>query len=75
MRTVLHEMLDATALLWRMHLDAIDTGDRWSTLATAWAEKADDEPWYAFNDMHAAMAFAAVGRRNDLRAVVARLRR
>lgn len=69
------EMLDATALLWRMHLDGIDTGDRWSTLADAWAEKTDDEPWYAFNDMHAAMAFAAAGRLDEVRAVVARLRR
>lgn len=69
------EMLDATALLWRMHLDGIDTGERWSTLADAWAEKTDDQPWYAFNDMHAAMAFAAAGRLDDLRAVVARLRR
>ena len=69
------EMLDATALLWRMHLDGIDTGDRWSTLADAWAEKTDNEPWYAFNDMHAAMAFAAAGRLDDIRALVARLRR
>ena len=69
------EMLDATALLWRMHLDGIDTGDRWSTLADAWAEKTDDEPSYAFNDMHAAMAFAAADRLDDLRAVVAGLRR
>ena len=68
------EMLDATALLWRMHLDGIDTGDRWSTLADAWAEKADHQPWYAFNDMHAAMAFAAADRLEDLRAVIARLR-
>ena len=69
------EMLDATALLWRMHLDGIDTGDRWSILSDAWADKTDDEPWYVFNDMHAAMAFAAAGRVEDLRAVVARLRR
>ena len=37
------EMLDATALLWRMHLDGLDVGDRWSTFADAWAEKADDD--------------------------------
>lgn len=68
------EMLDATALLWRMHLDGIDAGGRWSTLADAWAEKTDDEPWYVFNDVHAAMAFAAADRLDALRAVVARLR-
>jgi hypothetical protein len=69
------EMLDATALLWRMHLDGIETGDRWSALADAWAEKTDNEPWYAFNDMHAAMAFAATDRLEDLRTLIAQLRR
>lgn len=68
------EMLDATALLWRMHLDGVDTGDRWTPLAAPWAEKAADEPWYAFNDMHATMAFAGAGRLDDGRAVVERLR-
>jgi len=66
------EMLDATALLWRLHLEGVDVGDRWAVLADAWAEKADD-PWYVFNDMHAVMAFAASGRLADARAVLARL--
>jgi len=68
------EMLDATALLWRMHLDDLDTGDRWAVLADAWADKADDGPWYVFNDMHATMAFAAAGRLDDACAVVRRLK-
>lgn len=68
------EMLDATALLWRMHLDGIDTGVRWSRLADAWADKFADPPWYVFNDMHAVMAFAAAGRTDAAGAVVQRLR-
>jgi hypothetical protein len=68
------EMLDATALLWRMHLDGVDTGNRWQVLADAWARKVDDDPWYVFNDMHATMAFAAAGRIEDARALVVRLR-
>ena len=68
------EMLDATALLWRMHLDGIPVGDRWVALADAWAGQAADPPWYVFNDMHAVMAFVAAGRLDDARAVVARLR-
>ena len=68
------EMLDATALLWRMHLDGLDVADRWSTLADAWADKTEDESWYVFNDTHAAMAYVAAGRLDHARALVARLR-
>src|SRR5262245_7309810 len=66
------EMLDASALLWRLHLNGIDTGRRWASLADAWAAM-DAEPWYVFNDMHAAMAFVGAGRLDDARAVVDRL--
>ena len=31
------EMLDASAMLWRLHLDGHDTGDRFAALADAWA--------------------------------------
>ena len=68
------EMLDATALLWRLHLDGIDVGDRWAAIADAWAEKTEDESWYVFNDMHAAMAFVGAGRLEHARALVNRLR-
>ena len=57
------QMLDAAALLWRLHLQRIDVGDRWTELAGAYEEAAEDG-FYAFNDMHAMMAFAATGRRN-----------
>jgi len=66
------EMLDASALLWRLYLDDIDTGGRWNALADAWAEK-DPDPWYAFNDMHATMAFVGAGRLDDAHAAVDRL--
>ena len=49
-------MLDASALLWRLLLDGVDTGDRFGPLADAWAPKVAGEPWYAFNDLHAVMA-------------------
>lgn len=68
------EMLDATSLLWRMHLDGLDVGDRWGPLADAWADKTEDESWYVFNDMHAAMAYVGAGRLDPARALVARLR-
>jgi hypothetical protein len=68
------EMLDATALLWRLHLDGIDVGDRWAPLADAWADKTEDESWYVFNDMHAVMAYVGDGRLDHARSLVGRLR-
>ena len=67
------EMLDASALLWRAHLDGIDVDGRFAPLADAWATRTSDEPWYVFNDLHAVMALAGAGRLNDARAVVDRL--
>ena len=55
------EMLDATALLWRLHLRGIHAGDRWQELAATYDEIAEDG-FYAFNDMHAMMAYVATGR-------------
>ena len=55
------EMLDASALLWRLHLDGIDTGDRFGRLARVWEEKAEDGV-LAFNDLHAVMAFLGAGQ-------------
>lgn len=68
------EMLDASAMLWRLHLDGIDTGTRFADLATAWAANLDGvESWYTFNDVHAVMAFVGAGRLDDATAVVDRL--
>jgi tetratricopeptide (TPR) repeat protein len=54
------EMVDASALLWRLRLRGVDVGDRWADLARSWAELGDDG-YYAFNDAHALMAFLATG--------------
>jgi tetratricopeptide (TPR) repeat protein len=67
------EMLDASALLWRLALDGVDSGDRFAALADAWASRTMDEPWYVFNDVHAAMAFAGAGRLDVVKAVIAKL--
>ena len=64
------DMVDASALLWRLHLRGVDVGDRWTALADGWAA-ALGESTYAFNDAHAAMSFAATGRRDDLAALLA----
>ena len=67
------EMLDASALLWRLHLDRADVGGRFDPLADAWATRTTAEPWYVFNDLHAVMALAGAGRTDDARAVIERL--
>lgn len=67
------ELLDASALLWRLMLDGEDTGDRFAALASAWEAHVGDAPWYAFNDLHAVMAFCGAGRLDDATAVVERL--
>jgi len=58
--TLALNMLDASALLWRLHLQGVDVGDRWAALAANWAPKAKDGN-YAFNDAHAMMAFVGAG--------------
>lgn len=57
------ELVDASAMLWRLHLRGIALGDRWTALADAW-EPRIDEAYYAFNDAHAMMAFVGAGRRD-----------
>ena len=56
-----YEELDAAALLWRLNLVGADVGDRWNHLATKW-EPAATDTLYAFNDVHAMMAFVAANR-------------
>jgi hypothetical protein len=48
--------VDASSLLWRLELRGADVGDRWQALADDWTALADDG-FYAFNDVHALMAF------------------
>src|SRR5262245_57899366 len=54
-------LADASALLWRLMLRSVPTGDRWQRLADRWETRplAGARPFYA---MHAMMAFAATGR-------------
>ncbi|MEI6545493.1 MAG: tetratricopeptide repeat protein [Burkholderiales bacterium] len=64
--TVVLDMIDASALLWRLALQGVDVGDRWQPIAKVW-EPLIDDAWYAFNDTHAMMAFVGAGR-DDLAA-------
>jgi len=66
---VVLEMIDASALLWRLHLRGVDVGNRWHTVADNWAPVASARN-YAFNDMHAMMAFVGAGRDKAAAAVL-----
>ncbi|MFD7667990.1 tetratricopeptide repeat protein [Streptomyces sp. NPDC059788] len=63
------ELLDASALLWRLLLAGHAAGPRWTRLADAWAAR-HDPPYYAFNDVHAVMAYVGAGRTADAERLV-----
>ena len=50
------DLIDASALLWRIQLDGGEPGHRWIELASAWAPHIDDA-FCSFNDVHAMFAF------------------
>lgn len=55
------QWLDASALLWRLQLLGVDVGPRWQALANEWADPIAHAGHYAFNDMHALLAFIGSG--------------
>jgi len=69
---VLLEWIDASALLWRLHLEGVDTGDRFARLAACWTRAIDDRV-YAFNDCHAIMAFIGAGQMDNAQRSLAAL--
>jgi tetratricopeptide (TPR) repeat protein len=49
------DLVDASALLWRLELAGADVGDRWVPLAKQWLTHVDDHV-LVFNDLHIALA-------------------
>ncbi|QIB50194.1 tetratricopeptide repeat protein [Pseudomonas sp. OIL-1] len=68
------ELVDASALLWRLHVAGAQVGDRWQAVADSWAIHVEDSD-YPFNDWHAAMAFLGAGREAALQRLQDNLRR
>jgi hypothetical protein len=66
---VVLEMIDASAMLWRLQLLGVDVGNRWDAVARNW-EPIASAGNYAFNDMHAMMAFVGAGRAKAAGAVL-----
>ncbi|MCG6875615.1 MAG: tetratricopeptide repeat protein [Betaproteobacteria bacterium] len=57
------ELIDASALLWRLKLRGTTLGERWTRLADRWAPRAE-HAFCAFSDVHAMLAFVGAGRRD-----------
>lgn len=65
------QMLDASALLWRLKLQGIEVSDRWRGIADLWARKTPVENgYYAFNDLHAVVAMVGAGRIKEAKEVL-----
>ncbi|GAA4508868.1 MULTISPECIES: tetratricopeptide repeat protein [Nonomuraea] len=64
------QLLDASALLWRLYLEGVVPDGRWAALADAWPDKMD-EACHAFNDMHAVMAYVGAGRAGEAERLIA----
>ncbi|MNQ04948.1 hypothetical protein D3C85_176750 [compost metagenome] len=54
------DLVDASAMLWRLLLRGVDVGARWSDLARVWRDRGGTG-YYAFNDVHALMAYLGAG--------------
>jgi hypothetical protein len=67
--SVVMDMVDASAMLWRLHLRGIDVGNRWQAVADNWAPIATAGN-YAFNDLHAVMAFVGANRPDAIQQVI-----
>lgn len=68
------DLVDASSLLWRLHLAGVEAEGRWQELAATWDRHADGST-YPFNDWHAAMAYLGAGRDHDVERTVAALRK
>jgi tetratricopeptide (TPR) repeat protein len=64
------DIVNATAMLWRLEDEGVDVGARWEELGARSVGRKDDH-LLAFVDAHFMMALAATGREADARAMLA----
>jgi tetratricopeptide (TPR) repeat protein len=69
---VAFENVDASALLWRLLLRGVECEARFAALASDW-EAAGESNHYAFNDVHALLAYLGAGRMLDAERVLTEL--
>jgi tetratricopeptide (TPR) repeat protein len=68
------ELVDGSALLWRLHALGHSVGDRWERLAEGWRARIADG-YYVFNDLHAMMVFVGTGDAAAQRELLANVER
>ncbi len=59
--TAMVDLVDASAMLWRLEFMGVDIGPRWAALADDWEAQAEPGH-YTFNDFHAMLAWVGSGR-------------
>jgi hypothetical protein len=59
--SVVLDLVDASALLWRLHLRGVAVGSRFNAIADRWTA-VGGAGQYAFNDLHAMVAFVGADR-------------
>jgi tetratricopeptide (TPR) repeat protein len=64
------QLLDATALCWRLYLEGHDVSERFKKHAELWQGRLEPA-FYAFNDMHIAMAFVGAGLEQEVETFIA----
>jgi tetratricopeptide (TPR) repeat protein len=72
--SILMDMHDSCALLWRLSMDGADVGERWAKVGARYEEVAD-QAYLGFTDLHAAIAFVATGNYTAIERLLAALRR
>lgn len=68
------DLVDASAMLWRLTLAGIDVADRWASVADRWSPHTDGHS-YPFNDWHAVMANLGADRDEEVNRILTSLRR
>jgi hypothetical protein len=63
------DLVDASALLWRLALAGADVRERFTALAEVW-RRVDEHGYYGFNDWHALMAYAGAGQSDEVARVI-----
>ena len=58
--SIVLDLVDAAALLWRLELLGVDVGARWQELAPFWGAHAEEHV-LAFNDVHISFTFTGAG--------------
>ncbi len=58
------ELVDGSAMMWRLSTFGHDVGDRWNPIADKWTSRINDG-YYAFNDLHAMMSFIGADRQAE----------